>query len=164
MYNTAEGWHAVHSFRLAIRGRVTKTIAITRGGPWRTKMQTCPIMPRAMEKDPCPAGDREAAKNQFQCHTPPPSPLKRYRQGAYGSQPFTYVQLATKLNRFLRKQRRGKKQEEEEGRAGLFIKLFPLSLFFFWHFFFSLQKDIVHEPQTYIQKPNKKYKKEITAV
>lgn len=131
MYNTAEGWHAVHSFRLAIRGRVTKTIAITRGGPWRTKMQTCPIMPRAKEKDPCPAGDREAAKNQFQCHTPPPSPLKRYRQGAYGSQPFTYVQLATKLNRFLRKQRRGKKQEEEEGRAGLFIKLFPLSLFFF---------------------------------
>lgn len=123
MYNTAEGWHAVHSFRPPSERQGRER------NPRGTKTPTFSIVPRAKERHPCPAGDREAAKNQFQCHTPPPSPLKRYRQGAYGSQPFTYVQLATKLNRFLRKQKCGKK-EEEEGRPGLFIKLFPLSLFF----------------------------------
>lgn len=140
------------------RGRVTTNDRNNPGNPRGTKTPTFSIVPRAKERHPCPAGDREAAKNQFQCHTPPPSPLKRYRQGAYGSQPFTYVQLATKLNRFLRKQKCGKKGRGG-GQARFIYQTFPPFALFFWHFSFSLQKDIVHEPQTYIQKPNKKYKK-----
>lgn len=131
MYNTEEGWHAVHHFCLATREAGSRTtIAITRGAPpgelKRPLLQQCPE--RRKDTLAQQGTEKPLRTNSSATLLPPPSPLKRYRQGAYGSQPFTYVQLATKLNRFLRKQKCGKK-----GRGGgqaLFIYLFPFALFF----------------------------------
>lgn len=143
IYNTAEGQHAVTHLlprhpRQGHEKRLQNLGQRQAHRPRNTKMPTLPIVSRAKERHPCPAGTEKPLRTNSSAMLPPPlAPFKKvHRQRAYRSQPFVYVQLATKLNRFLRKQSsKIGGGGEKRRRAG---PVYLLPNFFFFRSFFGI--------------------------